>query len=105
MFRIYNFASCWILHFMHCIMLTLAHIQPFHALDQVHAEPVSEVQAEQAQVEAITNLVWIKASPGAFNHTRLLISIFTLCSILVVHYKFIGVVWHRSCIKIMVEVE
>jgi hypothetical protein len=42
---------------MHCIMLTLAHIQPFYALDQVHAEPVSEVQAEQAQVEAITNLV------------------------------------------------
>jgi hypothetical protein len=52
----YCFASCWILHFMHFIMLTLAHIQPFYVLDQVHAEPESEVPAEQAQVEAITNL-------------------------------------------------
>jgi hypothetical protein len=41
---------------MHFIMLTLAHIQPFYVLDQVHAEPESEVPAEQAQVEAITNL-------------------------------------------------
>jgi hypothetical protein len=86
---------------MHCIMLTLAHIQPFYALDQVHVEPVSEVQAEQAQVEAMTNLVWIKASPSAFNHAPcLLISIFALYSILVVHYKFIRVLWHHSCIKI-----
>jgi hypothetical protein len=37
-------------------MFTLAHIQPFYALDQVHAEPESEAQAEQAQVEAITDL-------------------------------------------------
>jgi hypothetical protein len=86
-------------------MLTLAHIQPIYALDQVHAETVSEVQAEQAQVEVTTNLVWIKASPGAFNHAPyLLISIFTLCSILVVHYKFIPVVWHSSCIKIDLSV-
>jgi hypothetical protein len=49
-------------------MLILAHIQPFYALDQVHVDPVSEVQMEQAQVEAITNLVWIKASPSASNH-------------------------------------
>jgi hypothetical protein len=65
MLTTYCFASCLILHFMHCIMLTLAHIQPFYALDQVHAEPESEVQAEQAQVESLTDLVWIKASPGA----------------------------------------
>jgi hypothetical protein len=51
----YYFSSCLILHFMHCIMLTLAHIHPFYALDQVHAESKSEVQVEQAQVEAITN--------------------------------------------------
>jgi PIN domain nuclease of toxin-antitoxin system len=68
MLRIYCFASCWILHFMHCIMLTLAHIQPFYALDQVHTDPVSKVQVEQAQVEEITNLVWIKAIPDVFNH-------------------------------------
>jgi PIN domain nuclease of toxin-antitoxin system len=53
---------------MHCIMLTLAHIQPFYALDQVHTDPVSKVQVEQAQVEEITNLVWIKAIPDVFNH-------------------------------------
>jgi PIN domain nuclease of toxin-antitoxin system len=68
MLRIYCFASCWILHFMHCIMLTLAHIQPFYALDQVHTDPVSKVQVEQAQVEEITNLVWINAIPDVFNH-------------------------------------
>jgi PIN domain nuclease of toxin-antitoxin system len=53
---------------MHFIMLTLAHIQPFYALDQVHTDPVSKVQVEQAQVEEITNLVWIKAIPDVFNH-------------------------------------
>jgi hypothetical protein len=41
---------------MHCIMLPLSHIQPSYALDQVHVELESEVQAEQAQVKAITNL-------------------------------------------------
>jgi hypothetical protein len=48
-------------------LLLLAHIQPFYVLDQVRVEPKPEVQVEQAQVEATTNLVWIKASPGAFN--------------------------------------
>jgi hypothetical protein len=41
---------------MHFIMLTLAHIQPFDVLYRVHVESESEVTAEQAQVEAITNL-------------------------------------------------
>jgi hypothetical protein len=41
---------------MNYIMLTLALIQPFYALDHVRVEPDSEVQAEQTQVEAITNL-------------------------------------------------
>jgi hypothetical protein len=36
---------------MHYIMLELAHIQPFYALDQVHAEPKSEIQVEQVQKE------------------------------------------------------
>jgi hypothetical protein len=40
---------------MHYIILTLALIHPFCVLDQVHAGPKSEVQAEQAQVEAIAN--------------------------------------------------
>jgi hypothetical protein len=30
---------------MHYIMLTLAHIQPFYALDRVHVEPESKVTA------------------------------------------------------------
>jgi hypothetical protein len=56
MLRAYCFASCLILHFIHCIMLTLANIQHFYALDQVYAEPEFEVQVERAQVEASTNL-------------------------------------------------
>jgi hypothetical protein len=60
-------ASYCTLHLVHCIMLPLAHIQPFYALDQVQWEPESEVQAEQARTEAITNLAWMKASPSAFN--------------------------------------
>jgi hypothetical protein len=52
----YCFGIIIALHLMHCIMLALAHIQPFYELDQDHTEPKSEMQAEQAQVEAITNL-------------------------------------------------
>jgi hypothetical protein len=32
-----------------------------------HAEPEPGVQAEQPQAEGLTNLVWIKASPGKSN--------------------------------------
>jgi hypothetical protein len=63
MLRAYCFPSCLILHLIHCIMLTLAHIQPFYALDQVHAEPELEVQAERTQVEASTNLDWDQGKP------------------------------------------
>jgi PIN domain nuclease of toxin-antitoxin system len=63
MLRAYHFASCLILHFMHCIMLTLAHIQPFYALDQVHAEPEAKVQVKQAQVEKFTNLSLDQGKP------------------------------------------
>jgi hypothetical protein len=53
------------------------------------------------QVAWILTLLLNKASPDAFNHAPcLLISIFALCSILAVHYKFIGIVWHHSYIKI-----
>jgi PIN domain nuclease of toxin-antitoxin system len=48
---------------MHCIMLTLAHIQPFYALDQVHKEPKAEVQVEQAQVKKFTNLSLDQGKP------------------------------------------
>jgi bifunctional DNase/RNase len=48
---------------MHCIMLALAHIQPFYVLDQVHAEPESEVQLEQAQVEDFTNVELDQGKP------------------------------------------
>jgi hypothetical protein len=41
---------------MHCIMLALAHMQPFHA------KPESEVQAEQAQFD-LTNLVLDQGKP------------------------------------------
>jgi hypothetical protein len=47
-------------------MSTLAHIQPFYALDQVHVKPESEVQAKQAQAEAITNLDLDQGKPRCF---------------------------------------
>jgi hypothetical protein len=34
-----------------------------YALDQVHVEPESKVQAEQPQLEAITNLVGSRQAP------------------------------------------
>jgi hypothetical protein len=51
------FASFALKHLVHYIMLPLAHIRLFYALDQVHAEPESEVQAEQVEVKEFTNLV------------------------------------------------
>jgi hypothetical protein len=70
---------------------------------------VEQVQKKYGGLQApsarILTLLWIKVSSGAFNHAPcLLISIFALCSVLVVHYKFIGVIWHRSCIKIYLPV-
>jgi hypothetical protein len=45
-------------------------------LGHMYAKPKLEEPTEQAQAEEFTNLVWIKVSPGAFNHTPcLLISI------------------------------
>jgi hypothetical protein len=63
MLRAYCFASCLIFHFIHCIMLTLAHIQHFYALDQVFTQSELEVQAERAQVEASTNLELDQGKP------------------------------------------
>jgi hypothetical protein len=70
------FASCLILHFIHCIMLTLAHTQPFYVLDQVHMEPKSEIQAEQAQAEGLSHPVFKTKTrcssyvcPGSSCHT------------------------------------
>jgi hypothetical protein len=48
---------------MHCTMLTLALIQPFYVLDQDHVGLKSEVQAEQAQVKAITNIALDQGKP------------------------------------------
>jgi hypothetical protein len=88
----YCFTSCLILHLKHCIMLTLAHIQTFYALDQVHVEPESDVQADQAQAEGLTDLVWIKPSPSVFTiDPRLLLLNLLLCSSWLC-IKFVGVV-------------
>jgi hypothetical protein len=55
-------------------------------LDQVHVEPESEVQAEQAQAEKFANLAWIKASPDALtNDPCLLLLNLALCSFMIVH--------------------
>jgi hypothetical protein len=69
-----------------------------------HAESELGVQAEQAQTECLTNLVWIKASPGAFNQYSLsFILNLALCySWLCI--KLIGVVCHCSSNKINLPV-
>jgi hypothetical protein len=61
-----------LLHFplMHYTILFLTHIYS-HTLD--HVEPGPKVQAEQVQVENLTNLVWIKVSSGVFNHALYLL--------------------------------
>jgi hypothetical protein len=48
---------------MHCIMLTLAQIWLIYPLGHVYAELKLEVQAEQAEVEAITNLALDQGKP------------------------------------------
>jgi hypothetical protein len=57
MLSAYCFALFLLFHLMHCIMLTLAHMQPFYALDQDYTEPKLEESIERAQVEAITNII------------------------------------------------
>jgi hypothetical protein len=68
---------------------------PFmHSLDYVREEPESEVQAEQAQVEALTNLALDQGKPWCistnppclFNSNHYFLFNFLLC------IKFIGVV-------------
>jgi hypothetical protein len=56
---------------MHYIILLLAHTRLFYTLD--HVESKQEVQAEQAQAEDLTNLVWIKVSPGALTNAPCLL--------------------------------
>jgi hypothetical protein len=51
-----------------------------------HAEPELEEPTEQTQAEEFTNLVWIKASPSAFNQCSCLLFLtFSLYSIMNVH--------------------
>jgi hypothetical protein len=59
----------------HCIIWLLAHVCSY-VLD--HKEPKFEEPTEQAQAEAITNLVWIKASPGALTNDTCLL-IYNIC--------------------------
>jgi hypothetical protein len=55
---------------MHYITFFLVHSCAF-AIDQ--ADPEFEEPTEQAQAEDLTNLVWINASPDAFNHVPCLL--------------------------------
>jgi hypothetical protein len=71
---------------MHCTIMLLAHIRLIYPLGHIYAESKLEVQVEKAQVEAITNLLWIKASPSALNQYSLSFILYlALCSIMVVH--------------------
>jgi hypothetical protein len=56
-------ASYCTLHFMHYIILPLAHIRLFYVLDQVQGEPEAKVRAERVQVEDLTNLALDKGKP------------------------------------------
>jgi hypothetical protein len=60
-----QYNSC--IELSYCIMLLLAQTRLFYTLLD-HAKPEQRVQTEQAQVEDFTNLVWIKATPGASHH-------------------------------------
>jgi hypothetical protein len=82
-----NILSAYCLHgvafayLSHCIIWLLAHVCQYK-LD--HAE--LKVQAEQVQVEDLTNLDWIKASPGALtNDPCLLLLNLALCFFMIVH--------------------
>jgi hypothetical protein len=50
---------------------TLHHISLSSYMTLNHTELEPGVQVEQAQAKDFTNLVWIKASPGAFNQYSL----------------------------------
>jgi hypothetical protein len=59
MLRLFLFhASCCILLLMHCTIVLLPHIWLIYLLGHMYAGQEPEVQAEQAQVEASTNLDW-----------------------------------------------
>jgi hypothetical protein len=57
MLRLFLFhASCCILHLMHCTIVLLPHMWLIYPLGHMYGGQELEVQAEQAQVEASTNL-------------------------------------------------
>jgi hypothetical protein len=53
---------------MHYTIMLLAHIWLICLLGHLYIEPKLEEPTEQVQAKEFTNLVWIKASPGASNH-------------------------------------
>jgi hypothetical protein len=57
------FASLCHVQLIHGIIWFLAHIWLIDPLGHVYAEPEPEVQAEQAQVKASTNLDWDQGKP------------------------------------------
>jgi hypothetical protein len=54
-----------LVYLSHCIIWLLAHVCSYVLH---YTEPEFEELTEQAQAEAITNLVWIKTSPGALTN-------------------------------------
>jgi hypothetical protein len=57
--------------YIQCIALMLVSHTCTFAIDSMELE--LEESAEQAQVEAFTNLVWNQGKPGAFNHAHYLL--------------------------------
>jgi hypothetical protein len=60
---------------MYCTMLLSAHVYAY-VID--HEEPEPEEPMDRAQIEVPTNLVWIKASPGASHQLSLVFLLVTI---------------------------
>jgi hypothetical protein len=78
MLMAYCFTSCLILHLMHCIIFLLVHIWLIYLLGHMYAEPELEEPTEQAQAKDLSNIAWIKASPGAFTNSPCLLFVYAL---------------------------
>jgi hypothetical protein len=79
-------ASLSHLHLMHCTIRLIAHIWLIYPLGHMYAKSELEVQAEQAQVEAITNLSLDQGKPWCINQCSLsFILNLALCSLLIMH--------------------
>jgi hypothetical protein len=58
---------------MHCTKMSLAHVWLIYPIGHVYVEPELKESTMQAQDEDFTNIVWMKASPGASHQSPCLL--------------------------------